>query len=226
MRLCGVEYRKFPFWHYPKHVQNLRNYAWKPIIIHQLLTEYEGVLWLDSSISTLSRDLQPILRRVVQDGVGALFLSSTGHTNFAVTHVGMYDYLPTNTSLQKSTFQMEANSILLYRTETVYNDVIRWWTLCALDRMCIASSVRHGCSSTLYKELHRYANCHRFDQSALNIIMSNLMGFNNHTRYSFLEQTTFKVNRMEPISSNEVLNLCSRGTEVAIEFGELHMDID
>jgi len=33
-RLCNVHYRKFTFADYPSHVRHLKNYAFKPLIIH------------------------------------------------------------------------------------------------------------------------------------------------------------------------------------------------
>jgi hypothetical protein len=44
----GIELRRFPFAEHPFHVSQLQLYAWKPIILHDLLLEHASVLWMDS----------------------------------------------------------------------------------------------------------------------------------------------------------------------------------
>ena len=44
----GVELRRFPFAAHPFHVSQLQLYAWKAIIVHDLLQEHARVLWMDS----------------------------------------------------------------------------------------------------------------------------------------------------------------------------------
>ena len=45
-----VTFRKFEFASYPVHVRNLHNYAWKTLIIQEILAEFDGVMWFDSSV--------------------------------------------------------------------------------------------------------------------------------------------------------------------------------
>uniref|UniRef100_A0A0N4ZKZ8 Beta-1,6-N-acetylglucosaminyltransferase n=1 Tax=Parastrongyloides trichosuri TaxID=131310 RepID=A0A0N4ZKZ8_PARTI len=52
-RFRFVEYRIFNFSHYPKHVSNLKTYAFKDLIIAEVMKEYSYVLWVDSSSSNL-----------------------------------------------------------------------------------------------------------------------------------------------------------------------------
>ena len=49
-RLRNVEIRRLPFDTYPPHVGDLMKYAWKPLAIQKILTEYEIVFWMDASI--------------------------------------------------------------------------------------------------------------------------------------------------------------------------------
>jgi hypothetical protein len=44
----GVELRTFRFENYPAHVRNLQCFAWKPLLIREVLQEGEALLWLDA----------------------------------------------------------------------------------------------------------------------------------------------------------------------------------
>ena len=52
----------------------------------------------------------------------------------------------------------------------LYNNVFRWWFLCALDRDCIAPTTDLYCE---FVGREQYGKCHRYDQSALNILLAN-----------------------------------------------------
>ena len=95
----------------------------------------------------------------------------TGHSTFAVTHEGMYAYLTANvTYLQQK--QFGAGLVCVVRTPDIMEGVIKHWVNCSLTKECInpyGSSPRCRFMKDLSKS---YAYCHRFDQSALNIILN------------------------------------------------------
>ena len=96
----------------------------------------------------------------------------------------MYQYLPSNLTELKRIQQKEAGDVLLYRTHHVYNNVIKWWVLCVLDKDCIAPIMERVChwkSNDHYKEYH---NCHRFDQSAINVLLANFYKFDEELYYA------------------------------------------
>ncbi len=136
------------------------------------------MLWLDSSARVLSSNWSSPWSEVV-GAHGALLLSISGHSNFAVTHPGMYHYLPSSVNDLKRTGQGEANQMLLYRTHQTYHNVIKWWVLCALDKDCIAPIMNRFCHFPQNDRFMTYANCHRFDQAAINILLANLYEFDD-----------------------------------------------
>ena len=141
----------------------------------EVLRDYSGVLWLDSSAKLAKSKLDPIFQ-VLQETDGALCLSSTGHSTFAVTHPDMYEYLPTDLTAAKREEQWEANSMFLYRTKSIFLNVIKWWVLCALEQSCVITNQNPTkfCSwRDSPDRFNTYAGCHRFDQSALNILLLN-----------------------------------------------------
>jgi len=48
--------------------------------------------------------------------------------------------------------------------------VLRWWFLCAIEEDCIAPTKDILCK---FRGLRKYAHCHRYDQSAINILLAN-----------------------------------------------------
>jgi len=145
-----------------------------------MLKEFPGVLWIDSSIRIISNNFTRIFQKAVESD-GMLALTSTGHSNFAVTHPHMYEFLPTSIDGMIKTDQHEANCLLLYRTRPAIENVVWWWMLCALDPHCIAPTSNRNCNNP-YNSRSVYANCHRFDQSALNILLANYFAF-DYMRY-------------------------------------------
>ena len=61
----------------------------------------------------------------------------------------------------------------IYLTLQLYDQVLRWWFLCALEKQCIAPIAKTGCNNIYSRPRHSYANCHRFDQSSINILLAN-----------------------------------------------------
>ena len=75
--------------------------------------------------------------------------------------------------------------MFLYRTKSIFERVIKWWVLCALEKSCIATNHNpsRGCffkgdSSNFYN------GCHRYDQSAFNILLLNHYDFDRWTYYT------------------------------------------
>lgn len=174
-----------------------------------MLKEFTGVLWIDSSIRFFSSNFTVILSNAVLSG-GAVALTSAGHSNFAVTHRQMYTYLPTSMPGMIRSVQHEANCVLVYRTRFVVTNVVWWWMLCALEPLCIAPTTRVVCQDP-YKSPEVYADCHRFDQSALNILLANQFAY-DHKRY-YGGASVAEVRRMYSMTDNYYVMTCPPGKD-------------
>ena len=111
---------------------------------------------------------------------GILLFNFAGHNTFVVTHKTMYEYLPTNLTEMQRIYQYEANIMLMYGTKAVFDDVIKWWVLCALVERCMAPVYAVACRKT---PPDVYAGCHRYDQTAINILLANKYNY-NYTIYA------------------------------------------
>ncbi|ELU18218.1 hypothetical protein CAPTEDRAFT_194388 [Capitella teleta] len=213
-RLCNVEYRLFDFAKYPEHVADLVLYSWKAIIINEMLLEYPGVFIMDSSVRILHNDIGSIQDELLQTD-GVMTFSSSGHSNFAATHHRMYEYLPTDTRGMQESEQVEGGCAFFFRTESVVNSFLYWFVMCSLDKDCIAPTRKRGCLST--KDKTEYADCHRFDQSALNILLSNHFAF-DHGKY-LSKQKFVKVERYS--YGREIVYVCDQSQNEPISSRDL-----
>ena len=139
-----------------------------------VLANHKGVFWMDSSIYFLSSDMTSVQRQISMTGVTLLY--PTKHSNFAVTHRNMFSFFPTEARVALF-IQHQANVAVFYRTARVVRDVIRWYVYCSLDERCIAPTRQLTCD--FREPIRIYANCHRFDQSALNLILANQLSYCN-----------------------------------------------
>ena len=76
----------------------------------------------------------------------------------------------------------QANTMLIFNTWEVYENVLKWAYACALVPDCIEPNRLVECHFGLTYVFTAYAKCHRFDQSIINILLSNWW-HNNPTQY-------------------------------------------
>ncbi|XP_023930115.1 uncharacterized protein LOC112041322 [Lingula anatina] len=87
----SVTYRRFPFERYPPHFRNLHTYAFKPVIIKQMVDELEAVLWVDAGSHISGRMKEIIISLFQKDGYVYSGLRGNGAVT-KVAHPGMFTY--------------------------------------------------------------------------------------------------------------------------------------
>lgn len=70
-----------------------------------------------------------------------------------------------------------AGAVLIYHTEQIHRHIMQWWLACSLDPQCVALTRQSGCDFRGEK-WKQYAHCHRYDQSVLNILVTNFFQYN------------------------------------------------
>ena len=138
---------------------------------------------IDSSIRFFNNKTDLMFKKVLETrGIG--FILTWRVSIFAVTMNETANYLITDKNKQKSTMQSLAGIILIYRTREIYENILRWAILCALEEECISKGTKN-CNT---KSNTTWAGCSQFDQTALNIVSSNYFGFIQET-YTLKEKS-------------------------------------
>ena len=179
-RYCNVEVRPFRFEKYPPHTKNLQLYAWKTFIIKEVASEYEVLFWGDSSARVIGPSFA--------DKVFPFLLkfpfvagSTTSLPIVSLTHDGMLKYLNmTVTRKQMGQFgHLEANCWVMWANSLMRTKFITHWVDCGLHQKCISpdGASLYPCNFGLVnKGAGLYVGCHRYDQSALSMILIREFG--------------------------------------------------
>ena len=189
-----VTFRTFEFASYPAHVRNLHNYAWKTLIIQEILAEFDGVMWFDSSVKFTGNHTHAIIEQLARHKSGFMFyVSTTGHSIITATHPRMMEYLPMEkTGVVKD--MLQGGAVIVINTAEVQKYIMKWFVVCVLKTDCIAPD-----GSTLFCNFNfpreSFGGCHRYDQSLVNILVSNAYN-HEEERYHFTNETFAVVNRM------------------------------
>ena len=167
------------------------------------LVDYPIVFWIDSSIYLFKADVSFIHEHITERNVepGVLMFISTGHSSFSVTHRQLFEYFPSEGSLMLLE-QVEASSMVFFRTPVVVRHIVRWLVYCALDVACIAPSKDRDCHFN--DRTFIYAFCHRFDQSVVNILLTN---YYRHCNVNYHVKQTILQKRNKQLTENS-LQLC------------------
>uniref|UniRef100_A0A914XPT2 Uncharacterized protein n=1 Tax=Panagrolaimus superbus TaxID=310955 RepID=A0A914XPT2_9BILA len=156
----------------PYFVKNLNEYRWKPIIISDVLQEVENVLYFDSSIvfqNQANESIKDIFEKMNTNfsKCGLRLFGTTSHTIFAATNPKMLDIF--NFSKQTAQAHLMYSASSLFLTPKSLN-IVSKWNECALEKACMAPEGSQIYCNNEKLRNGKYANCHRFDQSALALL--------------------------------------------------------
>ena len=184
-RLRNVEVHKFPFDSFPPHVRRLEVFAWKSLSMQMMLSEYEVVFYMDSSIR-LRRPLVDILIPSVQNF--PIKVNSIEIYDGAFTREETYKYLGVTRKQMSKRFQKEGGLQMYRNCSFLHERILSALVDCALHEECIAPSgaSSNGCDFDKYYqqknqiktiEQVEYIGCHRFDQSVITSVLEREFQF-------------------------------------------------
>lgn len=157
------------------------------LLFFQLLyQEFGYVWWVDASIRFITDDFELPLKYVREHGI--LFFTYDVSVNVAYhTHVQMFKYFSEDPCLYKNIGEIEAGN-LVFRKSNVTDIVLRQWAACALVEGCIspAKSKRFCERNADEMDDSLIGHCHRFDQSALSILLRRL--YHKRNDYPLVEE--------------------------------------
>ena len=147
-----------------------------------------------------------VFQKAQQSG-GIVILRESSCSNYAVTHPDTYNYLPTDIEAMKTTRQTEAGVSMVYRTEHVMENIMKWFVLCTLEKNCIAPISQRHCSFKKDDWFNTFAECHRYDQAVVNILLANYYNY-DRSQYSLHDQKVVSIIRGESFPQGQKLDIC------------------
>uniref|UniRef100_A0A0K0EZ03 Nucleotide-diphospho-sugar transferase domain-containing protein n=1 Tax=Strongyloides venezuelensis TaxID=75913 RepID=A0A0K0EZ03_STRVS len=129
-----------------------------------------------------------------------LLHSFTGHGILPATHNGVFKYFPSNLTLigTEKNKMYEAGFVFAVKTKDTVDNVLKWYLLCSLEKDCISppNSRLAPCNfnNAGYDKISY--DCHRYDQSVVNVLLSNANNFDTSNYISQLENF-FEIKRRE-----------------------------
>ena len=196
----NLELRVFDFNKYPSVAysrKNLRTFGWKPVVVKEISEEYEVLAYFDSSVRLAGPINKDVLRYLLSSPA---FIAGPWWGNSCIrsdspivsyTHNETLKYLfPVKSQnlvkLRKELRvwgHMQAGCWLMWLNREMRKKVLNNWVDCAFHEQCMAprESKIDGCISVNvliadYFAEGRYIGCHRYDQSALNLIFYREFG--------------------------------------------------
>jgi len=100
-----------------------------------------------------------------------------------------YEFIPFPANESKVLPMLGANSQLIYGTQKNRREVLYFWVLCALEKECMAPRGHKLYCGFGPDRYNFYANCHRYDQSVVNMLLYWATGFQTGR---FFNQSNFR----------------------------------
>lgn len=101
------------------------------------------------------------------------------YSPYVVTHPEMYYFFPVDTRKLQRINMFEVNMMIMHNSQPVRHNLMRHLVACTLEEYCISPpGSQMVCNQQMYPGSKKYANCHRYDLSAMNILLDKWFEYN------------------------------------------------
>jgi hypothetical protein len=133
------------------------------------------MIWVNPRYRLTTQEIAPLIHESHETGILAVG-QSTAYTTFAATHPDMIKFIPTNIEKLSRELHFEIRAIFIHNTPEVHENIMKVFTACAMEDSCLApNGAKWACRFDFTGR--KPAGCHRFDESALNILLKNWFDF-------------------------------------------------
>ncbi|XP_067664343.1 uncharacterized protein [Haliotis asinina] len=177
---CRCEVRRFPQKYMPSRLQDLSCFTWKPIIIQANLPKTEILVWVDSCVRFWNKTAPYLLNDVERRGI------ITFGSNYSVGQHTMREtvaYMKEDACSLAPVSEDQGGFLLFHNELWIREAVVKPWVACAMSPNCMCPRhARH--MNRCNVKVRMYNKCHRYDQSAINIILHKLFRGHRSSLYS------------------------------------------
>ncbi|XP_061192952.1 uncharacterized protein LOC133201181 [Saccostrea echinata] len=194
---CNVRMRGFWLNLFPSFIHDLSNFYWRPLIIQTALAEFGHIAWINPGFKVSSMAFNDLVHKSEEPGI-LVIGQNADYSTFAVTHPKMYKYLTVDRRELFKSPHIEMRAMIIHNTDEVMNNFMKLLTACAVEEQCLSPP---GAASKCRFDVtgREYADCHRYDESAVNIILKNWLG---HKSATYMVKSNF----LQPINKYDRAN--------------------
>lgn len=178
-KYCMCTVVRFPFHRLPPEFRRPSNYKWKPLLFKAHTAFSSVTMWIDSSIR-FDKDISHILEQVHKTG---LFARHNQYMLGGRVHPSLLDYFGFKPRcLLSSLAELETGVVAVKSDAFTRRAIVDPWVACAFSARCLCPTqglATDNCRDFYTCDWMRPGGewwCHRYDQSALAIILVSLFG--------------------------------------------------
>ncbi|XP_012938971.1 uncharacterized protein LOC101848295 [Aplysia californica] len=174
--LCKTEVDSLWLQFWPEALYKIRHRVWRPLVLQLALAKYGHYIYLEPGRFVNRQNLRQYLQHSRKHGV-TVAGRQLKYSSYVVTSPHMYSFLRVNERKLQRTPHFDFTLLILHGTAPVRNHFMRYLIACAMEDYCIAPpDSKASCDAHLANN-KRYANCHRYDESAINLILNHWHGY-------------------------------------------------
>ncbi|KAL7076787.1 hypothetical protein ACQ4LE_003922 [Meloidogyne hapla] len=173
-KICNFEWRNFNFSLLPTNVTKITVFAWKMVVIAEVLNEYPTMIYCDAGVHFFYDGFNNYFDRIENVTISSLQMPADSRHSIAfATYSGFYKYIPhywEEMTPGKSWKRMHEANLMIIQKNEYTRKLLKWALLCAYTLECIDPP---GSTIICLEPYEGNSKCHRQDQSILNILTNN-----------------------------------------------------
>ena len=184
------------------------------LIFQMALAEFGHMIWINPGVKLTSQEFGQVVHDSHDTGVYVIS-EEAGYSTSAVTHPGMLRFISVDGAgmekLKKDP-HLEIKAMIIHNTPEIHEHFMKHFTACAMEESCLAPyGAKWQCSFDFTGR--RYASCHRYDESAANILLKRMFGYDT-SKFSVTKASMFRtVDHSMPPPTNKI-KYCRRQEEI------------